>query len=84
MCCFHWLIKRLPWPFDRAVLRWAESTEQNAGKKGSVADAMALLSKMDAPTIQRNVLYSLGDCPDSEMSLSFLEFWKLLTSCLLR
>ena len=27
---------------------------------------------------------TLGDCPGSEMSLSFLEFWKLLTSCLLR
>ena len=27
---------------------------------------------------------TLGDCPGSEMSLSFLEFWKLLTYCLLR
>ena len=27
---------------------WAEQTEQNAGKKGNVADAMALLSEMDA------------------------------------
>ena len=48
MYCFHWLIKRLPWPFDRAVLRWAEQTEQNAGKKGHEADAMALLSETDA------------------------------------
>ncbi|CAO2606792.1 hypothetical protein LEMLEM_LOCUS13033 [Lemmus lemmus] len=26
---------------------------------------------------------TLSDCPGSKMSLSFLEFWKLLTSCLL-
>ena len=30
---------------------------------------------MDAPTDS----HTLGDCPGSEMSLSFLEFWKLLT-----
>ena len=30
---------------------------------------------MDAPMVQKN----LGDCPDSEMSLSILEFWESLT-----
>ena len=43
MCCFHWLInKKTAWP-DRSVYRQAEQTEQNAGKKGSEADAMTLL-----------------------------------------
>ena len=34
---------------------------------------------MDAPKVQK----TLGDCPGSEMTLSFLEFWKLLTMCFL-
>ena len=33
MCCFHWLNKETPWPFDRAALRQAEQTEWNAGRK---------------------------------------------------
>ena len=24
MCYFHWLIKKLPWTFDRPALRWVE------------------------------------------------------------
>ena len=46
---FHWLIKKLPWPFDR--------TENKVGgvnrtecweEEGSKADSIALLSKMDS------------------------------------
>ena len=33
MCCFHWLIKELPWPVDRTALRWAERTGLKAGRK---------------------------------------------------
>ena len=48
MCYFHWLIKKLPWLFDRAGFRQVEQTEQNAGrKKQSQADAMIPLPEMD-------------------------------------
>ena len=47
MCYSHWLIKKTAWP-DRSEHRQAGKTEQNAGKKGSELDAIALLSKMDA------------------------------------
>ena len=47
-CCFHWLInKETAWP-DRSEHRWVEQTEQNAGKKGSEAVAMTLLSETAA------------------------------------
>ena len=40
-------IKRLPWPFNRAALRWAEWTKQYAGKKDRQADAMKLRPETD-------------------------------------
>ena len=49
MCYFYWIIKKLPWPFDR--------TENYVGRvnrtecweeEGNEADTIALLSKMDA------------------------------------
>ena len=53
MCCFHWLIKKLPWVLIGQQLRQAEQTEQNAGrKKQSQADAMIPLPETDAGQTQ--------------------------------
>ena len=46
-CCFHWLINKETAQPDRSERRWVEQTEQNAGKKGSEAVAMTLLSETD-------------------------------------
>ena len=41
MCCFHWLIKKLPWPVDRADLgRQGKQKEMLGGRNQSQGDAI--------------------------------------------
>ena len=49
MCYFHWLIKKLPWPFDRTGNQVGRVNRTECWEEeGNEAVAMTLLSKTDA------------------------------------
>lgn len=49
MCYFHWLIQRLPWPFNNAENQVGRVHRTECWEEeGHESDAIALLSEMDA------------------------------------
>ena len=46
-CYFHWLIKRLPWPFDRTENQVGGVNRTECWEEGNEADAMEPATRSD-------------------------------------